>query len=400
MKDLVIFGSKLESTTTNLGADGPIQPCLRDQMKPKANRTTETLLAGLFALVALTNFVACAPGRGGAPAPQLAVSDGPGGTGGGNVMLGTSKLSEVEAVVDREFENLLAPFTGMAYAVRPFLRFDSACSGEPLECDFTPAPTDFARLTETSDQLKRLNQIMRELTIGATPSRSNPDDFASAPRVASLQSKLQLEKRKDVPCEDSHRHHYDGSAHGTTICVSLDRLTRIPSSSLKAEIQALLVHELMHVLGYGESDAQLMQRYFIFENRTGSVQKVAEVVNQYGYEIGYSKMLIENPKLVDPNEPMHGYFQWTRNAHLHFYEPILKLVSGRENINWELRVEAKRDRMQRIAAELVALAPSGADTENKKFATFKTLETEWLDAQKLALELVPIDFAQAQPTKK
>lgn len=48
-----------------------------------------------------------------------------------------------------------------------------------------------------------------------------------------------------------------------TVCISTDRLQAIPPSELKEQIQGLLLHEIMHLLGYAEDLAVYVQEYYL-----------------------------------------------------------------------------------------------------------------------------------------
>lgn len=60
----------------------------------------------------------------------------------------------------------------------------------------------------------------------------------------------------------------DGSAFDNTICLSSTRLARIPNETLTMEIDALAAHELAHLRGANEADAQIVQKWFLNSQMT------------------------------------------------------------------------------------------------------------------------------------
>ena len=388
MKAMKTIGSKIEAKQIK-------EMVTVIQIKQAASLTTRGLFVCALAAAVVTNFVACQPNGAQSPnAPgsstvaQQSSPQGPGGTGGGNVVLEKSTIAEVEAMVDREYAILPQMFTGGAIALNPFYIIGEGHTPTVM--------SDFARLFATTPENSRLSEIASEILAGGVTSK--PEHPVMLARIESILPFLKLEKRPNKPCDDTVKEHHDGSAHQMTICVSLQRLTRIPQSALKIEVRALLAHEFMHVLNYGESDAQLMQRYFIYENTTSKVSRTAKIVAQFYYESGYAKFVTDRPDLNDPNYApfKYGYLDWTRDAHLHFVEQFSPLLENEAiKAAWLPRINAKRDRMQRLANELVGLALVGADPENKKLAVYEELAAEWVDAQKMAIEIAAINFNPA-----
>lgn len=275
------------------------------QMKQAASLILKGLFVSAMAGAVVINCVACQPKgaqtpNGAKPASTVAQQSspqGPGGTGGGNVVLEQSTIAEVEAMVDREYAILPQMFAGWAVMLNPFYNLNDGAT--PIDM------SDFSRLITARPEAARLSRIAAEILAGGAVRKPNYP-FALA-LIESILPLVKIEKRPDQPCDDTVKNHHDGSAHQTTICVRLQRLTRIPLSALKNEVSALLAHEFMHVLRYSEADAQLMQRSALFVQTNSKFSTVVQIVRQFGYEKGYVKFLTERPDLCDPRAVMHGY---------------------------------------------------------------------------------------------
>lgn len=87
-------------------------------------------------------------------------------------------------------------------------------------------------------------------------------EFESTP-ISQIIKRTTTQLLEDTPCHDTHHEERDASAASREICLSLVRLTKISSGSLQAELLALLAHELTHVIGFGELEANLVQDFFL-----------------------------------------------------------------------------------------------------------------------------------------
>ena len=68
-------------------------------------------------------------------------------------------------------------------------------------------------------------------------------------------------------CQSSFSKHNDASVKSleffSEICLSEERLRKIPKDSLEDELTALLAHEYMHTFGYLEKESDLIQQFII-----------------------------------------------------------------------------------------------------------------------------------------
>ncbi|MBN8542213.1 MAG: hypothetical protein J0L82_17610 [Deltaproteobacteria bacterium] len=73
---------------------------------------------------------------------------------------------------------------------------------------------------------------------------------------------------QSTPCVGFGAHtNSDGSVSSFkkdgTICLSISRIQATPPGELQIQVSALLIHEISHLLGYGEADAETIQSYFV-----------------------------------------------------------------------------------------------------------------------------------------
>lgn len=72
---------------------------------------------------------------------------------------------------------------------------------------------------------------------------------------------------EDGDCGSPQDNHADASvsrfSKGATLCFSVGNLRRIPPNNLREHISSLILHELAHLNGYNEADAQLLQTTFL-----------------------------------------------------------------------------------------------------------------------------------------
>lgn len=92
--------------------------------------------------------------------------------------------------------------------------------------------------------------------------------------------RLHITIKESGDCGWSLDDHADASVSkaGTEVCFSIERLRRVPPTSLLREVLALLYHEIFHVVGMGEDDARHAQiefgRYFDSEFGTGMHDRI------------------------------------------------------------------------------------------------------------------------------
>jgi len=95
-----------------------------------------------------------------------------------------------------------------------------------------------------------------------TSFRDEVNEFESTP-IAQIIKRTTILLLEDTACHDTNHEERDASASSREICLSLMRLTKISSGNLQAELSALLAHELTHVIGFGELEANLVQVFFL-----------------------------------------------------------------------------------------------------------------------------------------
>lgn len=79
---------------------------------------------------------------------------------------------------------------------------------------------------------------------------------------------IQLKLSKQAPCKDRHNNSKTGSVKNLDpsnreICLSLSELQKVSESSLRRQIHALIIHEISHLVGFLEDDAQALQQFIL-----------------------------------------------------------------------------------------------------------------------------------------
>lgn len=121
-------------------------------------------------------------------------------------------------------------------------------------------------------------------------------------------------------CQSNDEGSVDAStlyAKAAPICISINRLKRLPESALSREIKALLAHEFAHHFGFSESEAQSIQRYFAANDSLfGAIGEWIEVKKQ----IDLLKVYLPSPGLrklqVVPRQFMEVCTRWSNVAGL------------------------------------------------------------------------------------
>lgn len=172
---------------------------------------------------------------------NFAFAKGPGGTNGGNGS--TSRPELVQSAIDDLRQNL----HDLTNRMRAYIR--------------SPYSSDRAAVTSGNVinffENKKLDSTLRGMTI--EPKQGN--------------------------CPSLDPNHLDGSADRARqlICISVTRMTRYSASSVKFEVLALGVHELAHLLGYHEWEAQLIQDWVLDHNRITDMnpEPMKEILSKY-----------------------------------------------------------------------------------------------------------------------
>ena len=100
--------------------------------------------------------------------------------------------------------------------------------------------------------------------------------FGGKTTIYDLLNEIEIEIQEEKPCYDKYGNEVDGSIHAetpNTICISAFRIgPKVSVSSARAEVLALVLHELSHYLGLDEIEARDfqgdMQRSFMAFNQT------------------------------------------------------------------------------------------------------------------------------------
>jgi hypothetical protein len=360
----------------------------RNFMLTKATRLIHNALTCAITCVAMTGFVACGPNSS-APAANQA-PQGPGGTGGGDVMLPQSSIEDVEAVVDKEFSGISAQFSGhYAIALSPF--FDIGKNRALIE-------SDFAKAFNETPELKRFRAIVANLLRDAkSVEKYGTHYLIDAPVMNSVLQSLHLNKKADGACSDSAQDHHDASVKEKTVCFSLKRVARVPQTALKTEVRALLAHEFMHSLGYDEADAQLMQRYFIFELGSGRMEIRQAIWNELRNIIKYATELRDVKPFNRVRElPPLGYVLMENGIRPFQPSRINVAISEKDKAVWLPRLEDQDRKIEDMSRKLAELAIGSTDGQNsaaEKAAAYEALMSELIVAEKLLFEFLPFKLS-------
>lgn len=183
--------------------------------------------------------------------------------GGGNSVLLSSSALEVKSVIDRIKELSKSPASFNVYSIGDDWKFAREKKYQVLLRD----------VSEKASQLLH-SLVLNDKVVLQTDACTDP--HSSVPR--------------------------DGSAQvvgkNGTICLSTSRLQRIPPGELKNQILALLLHEVVHLLGYGEHFAQYAQDYYL-RDIAGSLDVIGLINCSQWHQSPYSArcMLGNRPSL-------------------------------------------------------------------------------------------------------
>lgn len=87
--------------------------------------------------------------------------------------------------------------------------------------------------------------------------------FGTTPTLIDVLEKTEIEIQLDKPCYDLYSNESDGSVHAkksNAVCISAFRIApKLSTDRARSEILALITHELGHVLGANEQEAQDLQ---------------------------------------------------------------------------------------------------------------------------------------------
>lgn len=96
------------------------------------------------------------------------------------------------------------------------------------------------------------------------PSALEAKLYLSSPNIWDVLHTTDIELLNDQPCKDAQGNDVDGSVHASkpnTICISAFRIApKLIKERAQTEILALILHELSHLLGANETEAQAYQK--------------------------------------------------------------------------------------------------------------------------------------------
>lgn len=120
----------------------------------------------------------------------------------------------------------------------------------------------------------------------------------SAEELRSYIRATKIEKRVGRSCAAADGTHVEASVQmgnpSSAICFSVDQLRRLPRNLLPSQVEALVAHEFVHKLGYGESDAVLIQTYFLSEIVSGREKQRQSFVTNLQIAIDGAKGLMKS----------------------------------------------------------------------------------------------------------
>lgn len=129
---------------------------------------------------------------------------------------------------------------------------------------------DVYDVMRTSKQVLRLYiNFKRLFPMGATPTEKKY--FFAAKNLGTVLEMTDVEVLRDQPCEDRNGKDVDGSIYASKpgrICLSAYRVApKLMERDAHSEIDALLLHELSHLLGSTEKEAVELQKSMVHDAR-------------------------------------------------------------------------------------------------------------------------------------
>lgn len=131
----------------------------------------------------------------------------------------------------------------------------------------------------------------------------------------------ELEIKEDGPCYDFAGNPKPASVTEfnllATVCISASEIAKLPKASLRENVTALLAHEVSHLLGYDEPEAEELQDYMLEVYSKFGIDKMVELGTIYGtpevfeynfidYGQALAKHIEENNK-VNTNDPSYDH---------------------------------------------------------------------------------------------
>jgi hypothetical protein len=174
--------------------------------------------------------------------------------------------------------------------------------------------------------------------------RPNPDKddkmFGGPVKLFDILEKTDMEILLDRPCKDAFGNDVDGSVHASkpdTICISAFSIApKVDEDQVLAQTEALIVHELSHILGTTENEARDLQRNALFflkrlsadqsKDFTERAKENSEEVMTSFYTL--NKLFDQRNNASDPDicdallalyERVNDYSYKTREGNLGFY---------------------------------------------------------------------------------
>lgn len=140
--------------------------------------------------------------------------------------------------------------------------------------------------------------------------------------IFSLIAKLKIEAPRNRPCHDAAGNPVDGSIHADipdAICISVKRLTeKLNRANYRAETTALIVHEVMHLMGGDEQEAVLVQKYSDLAYMDGNPVLSAPFIFTEDTRISMMQKTIERMKVTKSAEDL-DFLAGNLNIQLYSY---------------------------------------------------------------------------------
>ncbi|MGE4132138.1 MAG: hypothetical protein AB7F86_10910 [Bdellovibrionales bacterium] len=223
------------------------------------------------------------------------------------------------------------------------------------------------------------------------------------------EKKLQL--KTDGLCQGPHDHKYLASvsklAREAEVCVSVYGLMRLPTGSLQVDVVALLAHEIAHLNGFGEKEAQATQKFFLRNMRRilrkdGKTTRLS-ILHDFKMRIAHRWPDLVTYELVD-----HEYVQRVVNLLARLFSDSGLFTYGAfsddiEIQNPRLVVEVRAQKQavyQRLEKFTVELAESVKAGRSSQLSPAQLAEVGAISNQMIDLYQLVETFIEGKPVDK
>ncbi len=114
---------------------------------------------------------------------------------------------------------------------------------------------DFSRQSYLTEALK----LLKGSFLQRRDSRTEKEDIFALME----QNKIKI-TRQDLPCKVGDDHKTATIDTQGNICLDRRKLLSLPKLGFEQQFVSLIIHEIAHYYGFGESDADIIQRFFIY----------------------------------------------------------------------------------------------------------------------------------------